>query len=253
MVSERGFFTCLGTHPPILVSELFLTSLRIKNSLIIFVMSGSPSTFKMEMFILYCPNENGCGANSSVGKTINLFFAMSEKLIPVHSLIREIRGKKVLLDSDLAKLYHVETKALNQAVKRNMKRFPPDFMFQLNTKEFASLKSQIVTSNWGGTRKLPFAFTREGIAMLSGVLKSDIAIEANIRIMRAFVQINEYLLTTATVSAELKELRSKVDLFTMLADSKFWADWGLGEKQKRQPEKAAFLLPLLDLNQRPSD
>ena len=152
MVSERGFFTCLGTHPPILVSELFLTSLRIKNSLIILVMSGSPSTFKMEMIILYCPNENGCGANSSVGK-----------LIPVHSLIREIRGKKVLLDSDLAKLYHVETKALNQAVKRNMKRFPPDFMFQLNTKEFASLKSQIVTSNWGGTRKLPFAFTREGI------------------------------------------------------------------------------------------
>jgi len=92
-----------------------------------------------------------------------------------------------MLDSDLAKLYHVEAKALNQAVKRDMKRFPPVFMFQLYSKEFANLKSQIVTSNWGGMRKLPFAFIREGIAMLSGVLKGDIAIEANIRIVRVYV------------------------------------------------------------------
>lgn len=136
---------------------------------------------------------------------------MNDEIIPVQDLIHEIRGKKVMLDADLARLYHVETKALNQAVKRNMKRFPPDFMFQLDSKEFANLKSQIVTSYWGGTRKHPFAFTREGIAMLSGVLKSDIAIEANIRIMRAFVQMNEYLLTTTTLSSELKELRAKVD------------------------------------------
>lgn len=137
---------------------------------------------------------------------------MSDELVLVQNLIHEIRGKKVLLDFDLAKLYHVETKALNQAVQRNKKRFPADFMFQLDSKEFTNLKSQIVTSSWGGTRKHPYAFTREGIAMLSGVLKSEVAIQANISIMRAFVQMNEYLQTTAILSAELKELKTKVDL-----------------------------------------
>lgn len=92
---------------------------------------------------------------------------MSDDLFLVQSLIHEIRGKKVLLDSDLAKLYHVETKDLSQAVKRNIKRFPLDFMFQLDSKEFTYLKSQIVTSSWGGTRKRPFSFTREEIAMFS--------------------------------------------------------------------------------------
>ena len=96
---------------------------------------------------------------------------MSEDLIIVQNLIYEIRGQKVMLDSDLAKLYQVETKVLNQAVKRNSKRFPPDFMFQLDNKEFAILKSQFVTSSWGGTRKLPFAFTEQGVAMLSGLLQ----------------------------------------------------------------------------------
>ena len=137
---------------------------------------------------------------------------MSDELVLVQNLIHEIRGKKVLLDYDLAKLYHVQTKALNQAVQRNIKRFPPDFMFQLDSKEFTNLKSQIVTSSWGGTRKHPYAFTREGIAMLSGVLKSEVAIQANISIMRAFVQMNEYLHTTSILSAELNELKTKVDL-----------------------------------------
>ena len=138
-------------------------------------------------------------------------FAMSEELITVQSLIHEIRGKKVMLDADLAKLYHVTTKELNQAVKRNIKRFPPDFMFRLEAGEVLNMRSQIVTSSKRRTSSPPFAFTREGIAMLSGVLKSDIAIEANIRIMRAFVQMNEYLLTTTSLSAELKELRAKID------------------------------------------
>ena len=140
---------------------------------------------------------------------------MSEDLIIVQNLIYEIRGQRVMLDFDLAKLYQVETKVLNQAVKRNAKRFPPDFMFQLNLKEFADLKSQFVTSSWGGTRKLPFAFTEQGVAMLSGLLHSDIAIAANIAIMRAFVRVREYLLATSTVSAELKELRAKVDLLAL--------------------------------------
>lgn len=91
----------------------------------------------------------------------------------IQSKIYGIRGQKVMLDFDLAGLYQVETRVLNQAVKRNSKRFPTDFMFRLNTEEWEILKSQIVISSWGGTRKLPFAFTEQGMAMLSGVLNSD--------------------------------------------------------------------------------
>ena len=140
---------------------------------------------------------------------------MSDELILVQNLIYEIRGKKVMLDFDLARLYQVETKVLNQAVRRNIRRFPDDFMFQLDYKEFTNLKSQIVTSSWGGTRKLPYVFTEQGVAMLSGLLNSDVAISANIAIMRAFVQVREYLMTATSVSAELKELRAKVDLLAM--------------------------------------
>ena len=140
---------------------------------------------------------------------------MSEDLIIVQNLIYEIRGQKVMLDFDLAKLYQVETKVLNQAVRRNIKRFPEDFMFQLDNKEFANLKSQIVTSSWGGRRTPPLAFTEEGIAMLSSVLHSDVAIAANISILRAFVKVREYLLMVSTVSAEVKELRAKVDLLAL--------------------------------------
>ena len=137
---------------------------------------------------------------------------MSDELILVQNLIHEFRGKKVMLDFDLARLYQVETKVLNQAVRRNIKRFPEDFMFQLDNKEFANLKSQFVTSSWGGRRTPPLAFTEEGIAMLSSVLHSDVAIAANISILRAFVKVREYLLMVSTVSAEVKELRAKVDL-----------------------------------------
>ena len=123
--------------------------------------------------------------------------------INIESLIRVIRGQQVMLDSDLAMLYGVETKRLNEQVKRNLNRFPEDFMFQLTQDEAVRLrsqiatlndeeiilKSQIATSSWGGARKLPYAFTRNGIAMLSSVLRSDTAVEVNIRIMRAFTMI----------------------------------------------------------------
>ena len=123
--------------------------------------------------------------------------------INIESLIRVIRGQQVMLDSDLAMLYGVETKRLNEQVKRNINRFPEDFMFQLTQDEAIrlrsqivtldnkvdNLKSQFVTSSWGGTRKRPYAFTRNGIAMLSSVLRSDTAVEVNIRIMRAFTMI----------------------------------------------------------------
>ena len=130
----------------------------------------------------------------------------------IEERIFTIRGRQVMIDRDLAQLYGVETKVLNQAVKRNIKRFPEDFMFQLNSLEFENLKSQIVTSSWGGTRKLPYAFTEQGVAMLAGLLNSDIAINANIAIMRAFVAMRNYITTTSTVTAELAELRAKLAL-----------------------------------------
>ena len=137
---------------------------------------------------------------------------MSDELILIQNLIHEIRGKKVMLDFDLAKLYKVETKALNQAVKRNLKRFPPDFMFQLTVEEARDKRSQFVTASNRNSSARPFAFTEQGVAMLSGLLRSDVAIAANIAIMRAFVQVREYLVATSAMSAELKELRAKVDL-----------------------------------------
>ena len=136
---------------------------------------------------------------------------MSDELILVQNLIHEIRGKKVMLDFDLARLYQVKTGELNQSVKRNLKRFPPDFMFQL-TPEEVKMMSQIVISSKRKASAPPFAFTEQGVAMLSGLLKSDVAIAANIAIMRAFVQVREYLLAASSVSAELKELRAKVNL-----------------------------------------
>jgi len=119
--------------------------------------------------------------------------------------IHEIRGKRVMMDFDLAKRYEVETKVLKQSVKRNIKRFPPDFMFQLTKEEFKILRSQIVTSRWGGTRYLPCAFTQEGVAMLSGLLNSDTAIDTNIKIMRAFVAVRNYFLDFAEFKQEFKE------------------------------------------------
>ena len=130
----------------------------------------------------------------------------------IENKIYEIRGQRVMLDRDLAELYDVPTKALNQSVKRNIKRFPPDFMFQLSREEFENLRSQIVTSKWGGTRTMPHAFTEQGVAMLSGLLHSDRAIQANIAIMRAFVAMRNYITTTSTVTAELAELRAKISL-----------------------------------------
>ena len=122
----------------------------------------------------------------------------STVLIPdeiVMNKIYLIRGQKIMLDEDLAKLYNVQTKVLNQAVKRNAFRFPEDFMFHLNKMEFENLKSQFVTSSWGGRRNLPFAFTELGVAMLSSVLNSETAIRVNIQIIRVFTRMREMLLT----------------------------------------------------------
>jgi len=121
----------------------------------------------------------------------------------IASRIFEIRGKKVMLDRDLAKLYEVDTSQLTRQVRRNIERFPADFMFQLTKDELSNLICHFGTSSWGGTRKLPYAFTEQGVAMLSGVLHSKRAIHVNIQIMRAFTQLRRMLLTN-------KDLKRKI-------------------------------------------
>ena len=148
---------------------------------------------------------------------------MSEDLLIVQNLIYEVRGQKVMLDSDLARLYGIETRELKQAVRRNIKRFPADFMIELDIEEYNAMiacsRSQIVTLNKKGrgfnVKYRPFVFTELGVAMLSSILKSETAIQVNIGIMRAFSQVRQYLLSASTVPAELKELRAKVDLLAM--------------------------------------
>ena len=143
----------------------------------------------------------------------------------IQNRIYEIRGERVMLDRDLASLYQTETKSLNLAVKRNIKRFPKDFMFQLTKEEFESLRFQIETlekadkslrfqietsKGRGGTRYLPYAFTEQGVAMLSGILNSDKAIQMNIAIMRAFVEVRRVLLLQNDLKQQFKEIKERL-------------------------------------------
>jgi phage regulator Rha-like protein len=135
-------------------------------------------------------------------------------IIPQESIetkIIFIRGKKVMLDRDLAQLYGVTTSNLNKAVRRNIERFPEDFMFQLSKEEFEDLKFHFGTSSWGGTRKLPYAFTENGVAMLSSVLNSDRAIKVNIQIMRTFTKLREMLMTHKDLKKKIEAMEEKYD------------------------------------------
>ncbi|HET6244519.1 MAG TPA: ORF6N domain-containing protein [Bacteroidia bacterium] len=129
----------------------------------------------------------------------------------VMNKIYYIRGQKVMLDRDLAELYGVTTGNLNKAVNRNIRRFPEDFMFQLNDEEFKNLMFQNGISSWGGTRKLPNAFTEQGVAMLSGVLSSDRAISVNIQIMRIFTRIRQMLTDNTELRLAIEKLEKKTD------------------------------------------
>ncbi len=136
------------------------------------------------------------------------------EIIPIHHKIYTLRGKQIMLDSDLAELYQVETRRLNEQVKRNSERFPNDFMFQLSEKEYENLRSQFATSSLeqhGGRRKLPYAFTENGVYMLSAVLKSSVAIEVSIEIMRTFTKLREFSLHYNALSKQLIELERKND------------------------------------------
>ena len=129
----------------------------------------------------------------------------------ITGLIYRIRGKKVILDRDLAKLYGVETKRLKEQVRRNIERFPEDFMYELSKGEYDNLRSQFATSSWGGARYLPMAFTEHGVLMLSSVLKSDRAIQVNIQIMRAFTKLRHFIFGNTELRKEIDELRADTD------------------------------------------
>jgi hypothetical protein len=129
----------------------------------------------------------------------------------IETKIYEIRGQKVMLDFDLAELYETETKRLKEAVNRNIKRFPSDFMFEITKEEYAFLRTQIASLEVGKgkySKYLPYAFTEQGVAMLSGIINSDIAIDVNIAIMRAFIALKQYALTNKDISNKLKELEN---------------------------------------------
>ncbi len=132
--------------------------------------------------------------------------------IIIQQKIHEFRGQRVILDYDLAEMYGVKTKALKQAVKRNENRFPPDFMFELSRKEWESLISQFVIPNRGGNRFLPYAFTEQGVAMLSSVLRSELAIEINIQIIRAFILIRQNALLFTEINQKLENFMVETNL-----------------------------------------
>ena len=157
----------------------------------------------------------------------------------IQNKIFEVRGYRVMLDLHLAELYQVETRTLKQAVKRNIDRFPSDFMFEITESEYNYLKnsmtSQIVISNErGGRRYMPFAFTEQGVAMLSSVLRSETAIQVNIAIMRAFVAMRNYITTTTQITAELSEIRAKLALLERADEDNAEAVNDLSEDMRKE-------------------
>ena len=130
----------------------------------------------------------------------------------IQNKIFEIRGMRVMLDFDLAEMYETETKRLKEAVRRNLNRFPPDFMFELIPEEWRILRSQIASSSWGGTRYLPFAFTEQGVAMLASILNSPKSIEINISIVRAFIALRQYALGYAELNQKLENFMIETNM-----------------------------------------
>ncbi len=167
------------------------------------------------------------------------------ELIPVSGIekkIHLIRGRKVMLDSDLAQLYGVETRNLNKAVTRNKDRFPDDFSFFINKIEFENLMFQNGTSSWGGTRKLPRVFTEQGVAMLSSVLRSKKAVRVNIEIMRAFVRLRQVLSTHKDLARKLDDLEKKVGVH----DSQIQGVFNAIRELMKTPEKPKHRIGFLE-------
>ena len=179
------------------------------------------------------------------------------KQTAIESLIYEIRGQKVMLDFDLAELYQVETKRLKESVRRNIERFEgDDFMFELTSEEYnsliISLRSQIATSNErGGRRHMPFAFTEQGVAMLSSVLKSERAIQVNRSIIRAFVAMRNYIMSTKTISAELEAIKAKLELLERNDEDNLEAINDLSEDMRREIDTIYQAIAALSVKEPP--
>jgi hypothetical protein len=172
----------------------------------------------------------------------------SQLIVPdeiISNKIYLIRNKRVILDQDLAKLYNVETRVLKQAVKRNIERFPDDFMFELSKKEFSILRSQFVTSSWGGIRYVPMAFTEQGVAMLSSVLHSDKAIMVNIQIIRVFTKVREMLMDNLSIRLEIEEIKKQLSNHDKNIELVFsYLDELIDKQENSTPRKAiGFKIP----------
>ncbi len=176
-----------------------------------------------------------------------MFTAMNKevKLSPeiITTFIHILRGEKVILDVDLARLYEVEVKTLKRSVKRNMNRFPSDFMFELSKEENNNLRYHFGTSSWGGSRYQPFAFTEQGVAMLSSVLNSPKAIEVNIAIMRAFVQMRKFLETHKELALKIEELERSVGVLNENVQLIFESIRQLMQKKSEPMEPIGFKIP----------
>ena len=205
-----------------------------------------------------------CNFARSKCKGIFIYMHASEKkkiqtdmdeIAVIQRKIYEIRGQKVILDRDLAALYQVETKVLNQAVKRNIDRFPEDFMFQLTHQEWmkivgnegvADLKSQIVTSNWGGVRKMPYAFTEHGVIMLASLLRSEIAIKMSVQITRAFVAMRQALVALTATEAKVELLNEKIERLNLYIEEVMRDQNDVNEMQRAINEETAMQLELIN-------
>ena len=167
----------------------------------------------------------------------------------IESLIYEIRGKKIMLDRDLASLYGVSTGNLNKAVKRNIERFPERYMFQLTSEE--NLKFQNGISSWGGSRSLPYAFTEQGVAMLSSVLHSPAAIQVSINIIDAFVAMRNYIMSTKTISAELEAIKAKLEILERNDEDNLEAINDLSEDMRQEIDTIYQAIAALSVKEPP--
>ena len=180
------------------------------------------------------------------------------EVTPIQSKIYEIRGQRVMLDFDLAALYQVETRVLKQAVRRNIERFPDDFMFRLSDAEAKHLISigvsqNVISPNYNIGTSSMFAFTEEGVAMLSGILRSKVAINANIAIMRAFVAMRNYITTTSTVTAELAEIRAKLALLERNDEDNAEAINDLSEDMRKELDNLYLAIAELSVKKAKTD
>lgn len=166
----------------------------------------------------------------------------------IQNKIYFIKNQYVMLDRDLAELYQVETKVLNQAVKRNIKRFPEDFMFKLSHDETANLRSHFVTSSWGGSRYQPLAFTEQGLAMLSGLLNSDVAIQVNINIMRAFVVLRNKISELSTINLKVDNVAKQVEQLNKEMEEILRDQNDINEMQEQTNQDVNMQLELINIS-----